>query len=248
MCSSKSNILIREDIAKTGISILTLNKPEKYNVLSSQMLDALRSELDSIAADESIRVLIMGAAGKTFCSGHDLKEIQMNTHQLFAKCSQVMMNINKLPQPVIAMVQGVATAAGCQLVASCDLAVASEDARFGVSGINIGLFCSTPAVALSRNIHKKHAMQMLLTGELISSNDALSFAIGNNQTSNMISLKSSDAVRLGKKMFYEQLQMDLESAYAYATERIVCNMEYENTKKGIHEFLTRPTTNKKSGP
>ena len=138
--------------------------------------------------------------------------------------------------------------------------ISSKDARFGVSGINIGLFCSTPAVALSRNIHKKHAMQMLLTGELISSNDALSYGLVNKvvpskdlesetiKLATSIALKSSDAVRLGKKLFYEQLQKDLESAYAYATERIVCNMEYENTKKGIHEFLTRPTTNKKSGP
>ncbi|KAL3802790.1 hypothetical protein HJC23_007567 [Cyclotella cryptica] len=216
------------------------------------MLDALQNQLSTIAEQESVRVLIIGASGKAYSSGHDLVEVQTNTHELFEKCSQVMMSLNTLPQPVIAMVQGIATAAGCQLVASCDLAVASDKAKFGVSGINLGLFCSTPAVALSRNVGPKQAMQMLLTGDLISAHEALSYGLINKvvpqrdlhsetiKLATSISSKSSFAVRLGKKMFYKQLQCNnLKDAYSFATEQIVNNLQHHDTRRGIQEFLSR---------
>ena len=200
---------------------------------------------------------MIGSSGNAFCSGHDLKEIQSykkkeDAEELFRKCSKVMMSLNKLPQPVIAMVQGVATAAGCQLVASCDLAIASEDARFGVSGINAGLFCSTPAVALSRNIGRKQAFHMLVTGDLICAQEALQYGLINKvapsamleeETMNLatkIASKPDFSIRLGKKMFYEQLKYNhLEDAYAFATERIVCNIEHPDAKRGIDAFVTK---------
>ncbi|KAL7524252.1 hypothetical protein ACHAXR_000491, partial [Thalassiosira sp. AJA248-18] len=220
---SSSNILLRNDEKPTGITTLTLNNPEKYNILSSGMIDTLQNQLDNIATDSSIRVLVIGANGKAFSSGHDLKEIQSHqnideTTELFKKCSRFMISLNKLPQPVIAKVQGVATAAGCQLVASCDLAIGSSDARFGVSGINIGLFCSTPAVALSRAVQRKQALHMLLTGELISAEKALSYGLLNDvvqpsslesetlKLAQQIANKSSFGIQLGKQMFYEQLK------------------------------------------
>ena len=200
--------------------------------------------------------MIIAANGKAFCAGHDLKEMRSSEeraiHQsLFDQCGRMMVSINRLPQPVIARINGIATAAGCQLVASCDLAVAAEDARFAVSGINVGLFCSTPAVPLSRNLLQKQAMQMLLTGDFISAQQALQFGLVNEvvDTADLedatralaakIAAKSSHSIKLGKDMFYRQLPMDLEDAYAYASERMACNMDSNDAREGIDSFIQK---------
>ncbi|KAL9187902.1 hypothetical protein ACHAXT_006280 [Thalassiosira profunda] len=255
--STGSDLLLRDDDAPSGITTLTLNHPEKLNVLSWDMLEMLQTQVDDIAADSAIRVLVIGAAGRAFSAGHDMKEIHPHssvddTKALFEKCSRFMTSLNKLPQPVIAKVQGVATAAGCQLVASCDLAVGSSFARFGVSGIKVGLFCSTPAVALSRAVQSKQAMRMLLTGELISADEALAYGLLNEvvapeelETETMdlarkIAINSNQAIRLGKEMFYEQLRYDnLEEAYDFATERLVRNVQYPETKEAIDQFVNK---------
>jgi enoyl-CoA hydratase/carnithine racemase len=251
---SATQILLRHD--DDGIVTLTLNRPKQYNALSTDLLTALQSALDDIAQDEAIRVVIIAANGKAFCSGHDLKEIRSSeepaVHQsLFNQCGRMMVSINRLPQPVIASVNGIATAAGCQLVASCDLAVAAEDTRFAVSGINVGLFCSTPAVALSRNLLQKQAMQMLLTGDFISAQQALQFGLVNEvvDTAELdgatcalaakIAAKSSHSIKLGKDMFYQQLPMGLEDAYAYASERMACNMNSHDAREGIDAFIQK---------
>ena len=190
--ATTARVLAEEPILLTevgaGIATLTLNRPRQYNALSEDMLIALQEALDDIAGDDTVRVVVIAANGKAFCAGHDLKEMRSSEdrafHQaLFDRCGKVMQTINKLPQPVIAKVQGIATAAGCQLVAQCDLAVAAETARFAVSGINVGLFCSTPAVPLSRNMHRKQAMQMLLTGNFIDSHTAKQFGLVNEVVS-----------------------------------------------------------------
>lgn len=247
-------ILLRDD--RNGITTLTLNRPQQYNALSSRMLSELQKQLDDIDKDESVRVVIIAANGKAFCPGHDLKEIrsseQREVHQaLFDRCSRMMLTINRLRQPVIAQVNGIATAAGCQLVANCDLAVAAEDARFAVSGINFGLFCSTPAVPLSRNIPRKQAMQMLLTGEFISAETARLYGLVNevvpsselaaatHSLAQKILAKSAHAISLGKDMFYKQLPMDLPDAYAYAAERMACNMDSDDAREGIDAFIER---------
>lgn len=255
--SDVSSILLRHDNKSAGITTLTLNNPKKYNVLSWNMLDALQNQIDGIANDSSIQVLVVGATGKAFSSGHDLKEIQSHqsideTTELFKKCSKFMISLNELPQPVIAKVQGLSTAAGCQLVASCDLAIGSSDARFGVSGINLGLFCSTPAVALSRAIQRRQALHMLLTGDLISAERALEYGLltklvppnslesETEKLAQQIASKSSFGIRLGKKMFYEQLKYDnLDEAYEFATERITCNFQHEDAKQGIDDFVNK---------
>jgi enoyl-CoA hydratase/carnithine racemase len=247
-------VLLRHD--DDGIVTLTLNRPKQYNALSADLLTALQSSLDDIAQDEAIRVVIIAANGKAFCAGHDLKEMRSSeeraVHQsLFDQCGRMMVSINRLPQPVIARINGIATAAGCQLVASCDLAVAAEDARFAVSGINVGLFCSTPAVPLSRNLLQKQAMQMLLTGDFISAQQALQFGLVNEvvDTADLedatralatkIAAKSSHSIKLGKDMFYRQLPMDLEDAYAYASERMACNMDSHDAREGIDSFIQK---------
>jgi enoyl-CoA hydratase/carnithine racemase len=220
------------------------------------MLDALQAALDDIGRDESLRVVILGATGKAFCPGHDLKEMRSSEdrsfHQaLFEKCGRLMLTINRLRQPVIARVQGIATAAGCQLVASCDLAVAAEEARFGVSGINLGLFCSTPAVPLSRNLGRKQAMHMLLTGDFIDAGTARQYGLVNEVVpaaeldsaalalARKIAAKSAHAVAIGKEMFYRQLPMDLSEAYAYAGERMACNMDSHDAREGIDAFFQK---------
>ena len=227
-----------------------------YNALSSHMLDALQTELDAIDSDDSVRVVIIAASGKAFCPGHDLKEMRSSEarefHQaLFDKCSAMMLTINRLQQPVIARVHGIATAAGCQLVANCDLAVASEDARFAVSGINVGLFCSTPAVPLSRNMQRKQAMHMLLTGDFISAQTARDYGLVNEVVpaaelesatralAQKIVARSAHAIRLGKEMFYRQLPMDLSEAYAFAAERMACNMDSHDAREGIDAFIEK---------
>ncbi len=248
------DILLRDD--RDGIVTLTLNRPAQYNALSSDMLDALQVQLDDIDADRAQRVVIIAANGKAFCPGHDLKQMRSSEerdfHQaLFDKCSRMMLTIHRLRQPVIAQVQGIATAAGCQLVANCDLAVAAEDARFAVSGINVGLFCSTPAVPLSRNMHRKQAMQMLLTGDFIDAPTARDYGLVNEVVpaaelaaatealANKIMAKSAHAIALGKDMFYQQLRMDLPDAYAYASERMACNMDSHDAREGIDAFIEK---------
>ncbi len=251
---SSESILLRDD--RDGITTLTLNRPAQYNALSSDMLDALQTALDDINEDESIRVVILAANGKAFCPGHDLKEMRSSEdrafHQaLFDKCSRMMLSINRLRQPVIARVNGIATAAGCQLVANCDLAVAAEDSRFAVSGINVGLFCSTPAVPLSRNLSRKRAMQMLLTGDFIDAETARDYGLVNEvvpaagletasiELAQKIMAKSGHAIALGKAMFYRQLPMDLADAYAYASERMACNMDSQDAREGIDAFIEK---------
>jgi enoyl-CoA hydratase/carnithine racemase len=248
------SILLRED--SDGITTLTLNRPAQYNALSGELLTELQTALDNINQDESVRVVIIAANGKAFCPGHDLKEMRASeeraVHQtLFDKCSKMMLTINQLQQPVIARVNGIATAAGCQLVANCDLAVASEDAQFAVSGINVGLFCSTPAVPLSRNMGRKQALHMLLTGDFISAQTAQQYGLVNEVVpaaeleqatialAQKIAAKSAHAIKLGKAMFYQQLPMDLSDAYAYASERMTCNMDSHDAREGIDAFIQK---------
>lgn len=251
---SPAPVLLRHEDG--GIVTLTLNRPAQYNALSEMLLKSLQQELDEIAENESLRVVVIAANGKAFCAGHDLKEMQAYGDRtacqaLFDRCSRVMMSIHRLPQPVIARVRGIATAAGCQLVANCDLAVAAEDARFAVSGINAGLFCSTPAVPLSRNLLRKHAMHMLLTGDFITAHDAEAHGLVNQVVAaeeleaatetlaRKIAAKSAHAIRLGKDMFYKQLPLELEAAYSYASERMACNMESHDAQEGIAAFIEK---------
>lgn len=248
------SILLRED--REGITWLTLNRPAQYNALSEEMLAALQESLDTIGADESVRVVILAAAGKAFCAGHDLKQMRSNPDQdyyrdLFRKCSQMMLTMNRIPQPIIARVHGMATAAGCQLVATADLAVASVDARFATSGINLGLFCATPGVALSRNVLRKHAMEMLLTGEFIGAEAAAKLGLVNRVVAadalddDVMSLarhitdRSAVAVRTGKQMFYRQIDKELESAYEFAADVMACNMMAEDAAEGIDAFIEK---------
>lgn len=239
-----------------GILTLTLNRPASYNTLSEEMLEALQQRLDVVAEDKSIRVVIIAAQGKAFCAGHDLKQMRAHEdreyHQaLFQQCSRMMLSIVRLPQPVIAQVQGIATAAGCQLVASCDLAVAANTARFAVSGINVGLFCSTPAVALSRNVPRKQAMEMLLTGEFIDAHTAQAYGLVNRvcepealvataqELAASICAKSPLAVATGKQLFYRQLALDLDAAYADASDTMACNMDSEDVREGVDAFIAK---------
>lgn len=258
--ASTAQALAEEPILLTGVSAgiatLTLNRPRQYNALSEEMLIALQDALDEIAADETVRVVVIAANGKAFCAGHDLKEMRSSEdrafHQaLFDRCGTMMQTINQLPQPVIARVQGIATAAGCQLVAQCDLAIAADTSRFAVSGINVGLFCSTPAVPLSRNMHRKQAMQMLLTGDFIDADTAKQFGLVNEvvppeeldeavvSLARKVTGKSPLAVSLGKKMFYRQANMDLSAAYQFAGERMTCNMDSEDAREGIDAFIEK---------
>ncbi|WP_457090204.1 enoyl-CoA hydratase [Microvirga sp. P5_D2] len=247
-------ILIRED--REGVVTLMLNRPGQYNVLSEEMLRALQKSLDELAADEGVRCVVIGAAGKAFCAGHDLKQMRSDPRQeyyedLFERCSQVMQSIVNLPVPVIARVHGMATAAGCQLVASCDLAVAGESATFAVSGINVGLFCSTPAVALSRNVAPKQAFDMLVTGRFISAAEALSYGLINRVApdaelnaavallTEAICSKSPVAIRTGKVMFARQRSMNLADAYDYAGQVMACNMMAEDAAEGIDAFIEK---------
>jgi len=235
---------------------ITLDRAASFNALSQQMMAELQLALDQASLMDSLTCIIIKAQGKAFCAGHDLKQMQANNNagyyqNLFDQCSQLMQTIVQCPIPVIAQVQGVATAAGCQLVATCDLAVASENARFAVSGINIGLFCSTPAVALSRNIPPKKAMELLLTGEFISATEAQQQGLVNRvvaaqdltQASRdlaaIISSKAKVAVRTGKAMFYPQLNMALPQAYQFAAEHMVCNLMTPETQQGLDAFVNK---------
>ncbi len=250
----EDSVVLRQDDG--GVVTLTLNRPKQYNSLSQGVLAALQAALDAVAADETVRVVVIAGKGRAFCAGHDLKEMRSETdpafHQkLFAQCGHVMLTINRLPQPVIAKVQGIATAAGCQLVAACDLAVATEDSRFAVSGINVGLFCSTPSVALSRNLNRKRAMELLLTGDFIDAPTALNWGLINRmsppaeldatvqQLTDSICNKSPLAIRMGKSLFYQQLGLDLEQAYHQAGDVMACNMNTEDAREGIDAFVAK---------
>jgi enoyl-CoA hydratase/carnithine racemase len=256
---AETSILHREDTS--SIATLTLDNPAKRNALSEAMLDALGAAFAAIACERKIRAVIIAAKGPAFSAGHDLKE--MTAHradpdrgrgyfaEIMHRCSAVMQAIVKLPQPVIAAVEGTATAAGCQLVASCDLAVAGAGARFATPGVNIGLFCSTPMVALSRNLANKHAMEMLLTGEMYSAEDAYRFGLVNRvvppdqaldearRLAEKIASKSALTVKIGKEAFYRQREMTLADAYRYASEVMVENMLARDAEEGIGAFLEK---------
>lgn len=252
-------LVLRADRAD-GLTTLTLNRPAQFNSLSQAMLTALQAELDAIAADPAVRVVVVAGAGKAFCAGHDLKEMRANHDQefmqaLFRQCGRLMLTITRMPQPVIARVHGIATAAGCQLVSMCDLAVATEVAKFAVSGINVGLFCSTPAVGLARNLGRKAALEMLLTGDFIDAQEAKSRGLINrvvpadaldaeiDRLAGSILAKSAVAVRMGKGMFYRQLEMGLEEAYDYAAGVMACNMMSEDAGEGIDAFMQKRAPN-----
>ncbi|MEM6341512.1 MAG: enoyl-CoA hydratase [Pseudomonadota bacterium] len=246
-----------------GVAHLQLNSPENLNALSDQMLAALSKTLDEIAEDPDIRVVVMSGAGKAFCAGHDLKQMTKGRQaedagrsyfkDLFDRCTKVMSSIQAMPQPVIAQVHGIATAAGCQLVATCDMAVAAEDTRFGVNGVNIGLFCSTPMVALTRNIPRKNAFEMLTTGGFIDAKRAETLGLINRAVpadqlatavdalAREIAAKLPVAVKFGKQAFYQQLDMAIPDAYAFTGEIMVQNMLHADTEEGIQAFIEKRT-------
>jgi enoyl-CoA hydratase/carnithine racemase len=239
-----------------GVVMLTLNRPQAFNALSQAMLGQLQRELDAIASDESVRVAVIAAEGKAFCAGHDLKEMRADPspeyyERLFSQCSDMMLTIQRLPVPVVARVEGIATAAGCQLVAMCDLAVASSTARFAVSGVNVGLFCSTPGVALSRNILRKPAFEMLVTGEFISAVEAKARGLVNRvaepeqldseleQLVAAILSKPRVAVAMGKEFFYRQVELGIAAAYREASQTMACNMMEEAALEGVQAFIEK---------
>lgn len=249
-----SSILLRETC--DGICTLTLNRPQSLNALSEELLIGLSDTLDQVANDQTIRVVIIAGTGSAFCAGHDLKEMQQAPDQTrhqgkFSKSGETMMKITDLPQPVIARVHGMTTAAGCQLVATCDLAIASSNARFAVSGVKLGLFCSTPAVALTRNIARKRAMEMLLTGDFIDAETALDFGLINqvveldslDQSVDLLARKIAAhpprVVSLGKSSFYRQLEQNTRAAYEQTSRVIAGNMMLEETTEGINAFLEK---------
>lgn len=252
-----------ERIDDGAISRLLLNQPSRLNVLSDDLLNTLQEELSSVGKSKNIRCLIISGAGNGFCAGHDLKEMTNKRQNpdggvayfrdLFVRCSKMMTTIRSLPQPVIAQVHGIATAAGCQLVASCDLAVADDSARFGVNGVNIGLFCSTPMVALTRAVGRKRAFEMLVTGQFIEAKEAKEIGLINkiseigqlekttDELAMQITSKLGDAVKIGKEAFYKQSEMNLKDAYDYTGAVMAENMMFEQTKKGINLFLDKKT-------
>jgi len=252
--SDNQPILLRH--VQAGVATLTLNRPSQFNALSEELLGDLQAALDIIARDTTVRVVVIAGAGKAFCAGHDLKQMRANhskayMQKLFKQCGRVMMTLTEMPQPVIARVHGIATAAGCQLVAMCDLAVAADVARFAVSGINVGLFCSTPSVALARNMGRKQAMEMLLTGDFIDAAEAQRRGLVNRATpleqldvevrklTDSILAKSAVAVGMGKRMFYKQLEMGLDGAYLLASETMACNMMAADAVEGIDAFMQK---------
>ena len=247
-------VLLRHD--EDGVAWLTLNRPAQRNALSVALMSALQDEIDAIAKDGKIKVVVIAGAGPGFCAGHDLKEMRANPGRqhyeaLFQQCSRLMTSLVRLPKPVIARVHGIAAAAGCQLVASCDLAVASEDARFAVNGINIGLFCSTPMVALSRAVGRKPALEMLLTGDLVSAEHARAIGLVNRVVppaelddatralARQIAGKLRLAVAIGKEAFYRQAELGLDAAYAYTAEVMTRNMLARDTEEGIDAFIEK---------
>ena len=252
-------ILERRDTG--AVAHLTMNAPERLNALSDEMLAALQAEFDALRDDAGIRAVILSGAGKAFCAGHDLKQMTAGRQaedggkayfkDLFDRCARMMMTIQSLPQPVIAQAHGIATAAGCQLVATCDMAVAAEGTRFGVNGVNIGLFCSTPMVALSRNIPRKQAFEMLTTGQFIEASRAADLGLVNRVVpaadleaetralADTVAGKLGAAVRIGKEAFYRQQLLPLDQAYAYTGDVMVENMLYRDTAEGIAAFIEK---------
>ena len=252
-------LLLRTQDAR-GVVTLTLNRPSAFNALSEAMLAALQTELDALADDASVRCVVLAAAGRAYCAGHDLKEMRAEPslayyRDLFTRCGKVMLAIQRLPVPVVARVHGVATAAGCQLVATCDLAVAVSTARFAVSGVNLGLFCATPSVALSRNVGRKTAFEMLVTGEFLSADDACARGLVNRvvpaealdaEVERLVAsivAKPREAVAMGKALFYRQLEMGVEAAYQTAVQTMACNMMEESALEGVQAFIDKRPPN-----
>jgi enoyl-CoA hydratase/carnithine racemase len=248
--------LVRRARDARGVVTLTLNRPQAFNALSEGMLTALQGELDTLSQDTTARVLVLAAAGRAFCAGHDLKEMRAQPsldyyQRLFALCSRMMLSLWRLPVPVIARVHGTATAAGCQLVAQCDLAVASSEARFAVSGVNLGLFCSTPGVPLSRNVARKEAFEMLVTGEFIDAAQARTRGLVNRVAEPAaldaeleklllsILAKPRVAVAMGKALFYRQVELGIEAAYEAAGQTMACNMMEPVALEGVQAFIDK---------
>ena len=255
--NTEAPILLHERDER-GVHTLTLNTPKAFNALSEAMLEALSKELRAVEQDETARVLVIAAAGKAFCAGHNLKEMKAHPseayyRQLFAQCSKMMMQIQQLAVPVIARVQGLATAAGCQLVAQCDLAVATQEARFGVNGIDVGLFCATPSVPLVRNVPTKVAMEMLLTGEFISADEAQRRGLVNRVVAAdaldaeveklvaSILAKPREAIAMGKAVFYKHRETGIEAAYQLAGQTMACNMAHAVAQEGVQAFIDKRT-------
>jgi enoyl-CoA hydratase/carnithine racemase len=243
-----------------GVAFLTLNRPAQYNALSEQMLAAVHGAFEALAADTTVRVVVLGGAGKAFCAGHDLKQMKANPsleyyQRLFEDCSRLMMRIQTLPQPVIARVHGIATAAGCQLVAMCDLAVATDEARFAVSGVNVGLFCATPSVALTRNVGRKAAFEMLVTGEFIDAAVAVQRGLINrsvpadrldqeiDELAAAIVAKPRSVIAGGKALFYRQLELGVAAAYQLAGQAMACNMIGDVAQEGVSAFIEKRPAN-----
>jgi len=248
--------LLLEARSPEGVVTLTLNRPAQFNSLSEEMLAALQEAFDRIGADATARVIVIAAAGKAFCAGHDLKQMRSNPRQeyyeqLFADCAKLMLTIQRVPQPVIARIHGIATAAGCQLVATCDLAVAAEGTRFGVNGIDVGLFCSSPSVALARNVGRKQAFEMLVTGEFIDAAAAKARGLVNRvvpadqldaevkRLADAIVAKPAVAIGMGKGLFYRQLEMGVDAAYQLAGQTMACNMIDDVAQEGVAAFMEK---------
>jgi enoyl-CoA hydratase/carnithine racemase len=257
--TSHQDLVLRSDDTR-GVCTLTLNRPESFNALSQAMLSALQSRLDELKNESTLRVLVIAAKGKAFCAGHDLREMRAQPshdyyQNLFNQCANFMMSLQNLSVPVIAKIQGIATAAGCQLVAQCDLAVASSDARFAVSGVNLGLFCSTPSVALSRNVSRKAAFEMLATGDFIDAQDALSKGLVNRVAEPgaidqaveslvaSILKKPAIALAMGKALFYQQLETSMSQAYEQAAHTMACNMMDPSALEGVQAFIEKRPPN-----
>ncbi len=257
---TKDDPLLLRTLDERGVATVTLNRPQAFNALSEAMLAALQTELAELAQNTQVRVVVLAASGRAFCAGHDLKEMRAEPsldyyRQLFAQCAKLMMAVQRLPVPVVAKVQGIATAAGCQLVAMCDLAVAASTAKFAVSGVNLGLFCATPAVALSRNIGRKAAFEMLVTGEFISAEEARVKGLVNRVAAPealdaeverlvaAIVAKPRVAVSLGKDLFYRQLEAGIEAAYVDAGQTMACNMMDAAALEGVQAFIDKRPPN-----
>ena len=255
-----TELYVTVDRTADGRVTLTLDRPQQFNALSEEMMTALQDALDAVGGDDTARVVVIAGRGKAFCPGHDLKQMKATPsidyyRRLFAQCTKLMLTIQRMPQPVIARVHGIATAAGCQLVAMCDLAVASSDARFAVSGINVGLFCSTPGVALARNLGRKNAFEMLVTGDFIDAETARVRGLVNRvvdpgaldaeiaKVADSIIAKPRVAIALGKELFYRQLESGIEAAYQLAGETMACNMIDASAQEGVQAFIEKRKPN-----
>ena len=254
--NARTEAPVLREVDARGVVTLTLNRPDAFNALSRAMLTALQAELDAVAADGNARVVVLAALGKAFCAGHDLKEMRAQPslayyQTLFAQCTKLMLSVQALEVPVIAKVQGIATAAGCQLVAMCDLAVAVRSARFAVSGVTLGLFCSTPSVALSRNVARKVAFEMLVTGEFISAEQALDKGLVNRiandgevdaEVESLVAAildKPRVAIAMGKQLFYRQIEKGIAAAYDDAGQTMACNMMDAAALEGVQAFIDK---------